>query len=383
MDDKKKDRLIKICDNINKSLGSKSSDKIITYIGDSEREPLKRILSGCDSLDDALGGGWPLGRIVEIYGSEGSGKTTLCYHAIKSFQESDVDGEVAWVDSEFSFDPDYAEQIGVDVNSILFHQPEYGEQALEVVRKLMSQKVGLIVVDSVAALTPRSEIEGDVGSHQMGAQARLMSQAMRMLTGDAGRNDVLLMFTNQERDKIGQIYGSKHTTPGGRALRFYSSIRLELRAIGQEKDGELPVAVRVKAITKKNKVAPPLRTTNYIITFGKGIDRIAGLFDDAVENKIIEKSGAWYSFNSERLGQGKQNALEILRSTPKYVDEISKRLKNEDENEEDNSDDKLKGKSKRGRKKKDEEKNVEENISEEQENEEENEEENDIGIEDV
>jgi len=374
MDDKKKERLKEICNNINKSLGSKSSDKIITYIGDSEREPLKRISSGCDQLDVALGGGWPLGRIVEIYGSESSGKTTLCYHAIKSFQDSDIGGEVAWVDSEFSFDPEYAQEIGVDVNSILFHQPEHGEQALDVVNKLMSQGVKLIVVDSVAALTPRAEIEGEMGSYHVGTHARLMSQAMRKLTGETSRNDVLLMFTNQERDKIGVMYGSKHTTPGGRALRFYSSIRLELRATGQEKDGDVSVAVRVKAITKKNKVAPPFRIANYIITFGKGIDRIAALFDDAVGSGIIEKSGAWYSFNSERLGQGKQNALEILRSTQKYVDEISKKLKDKDEAE----DDKPKKKSKKGSKKGFGVKKDEDDIAKDDGNED-----DDIGIEDV
>jgi recombination protein RecA len=334
VDTKKADRLRKICENINKSYnGGKDGNKIVTYIGDNEREPLKRISSGCPQLDEALGGGWPVGRIVEIYGSEGAGKTTLCYHAIESFQRENAEGEVAWIDSEFSFDPDYAEQIGVDVDSILFHQPENGEQALEVVARLMSQSVKLIIVDSVAALTPRAEIEGEMGAYHVGTQARLMSQAMRKLTGETSRNNVILMFTNQERDKIGVMYGSKHTTPGGRALRFYASIRLELRTMGQEKDGDRPVAVRVKAIAKKNKTAPPLRAANFVVTFGRGIDGIAGLLDVAVEKNVVEKAGAWYNFGELRLGQGKQNSLEFLRNSPETVEEIKQMVSQTDEGE--------------------------------------------------
>ena len=256
-----------------------------------------------------------------------SHNTSMCIHAMAEFQKKYPDQDVGWVDSEFSFDPDYAEKLGVVVDRVLFHQPETGEQGFDVVSKLIQNGVQFIVVDSVAALAPSVELQGDVGdSTRMAAQAALMSKALRRLAGEVGRADATLMFTNQMRDKIGVMWGEKSTTPGGRALRFYSSIRLEVKAIGQEKDGDVVVSNRVRGFCKKNKTGPPLKTANFVITFGIGIDNVSGVFDSAVENKVVKRSGTWFSFGDVRLGQGRANAVQFFRDNEDVFRELSESL---------------------------------------------------------
>ena len=332
MDKNREDRIKNICDSINKIYSKRndsSSSKVVTFLGSQERESIKRFSSGCIQLDEALGGGWPVGRLIEIYGSESSGKTSLCYHAVSEFQKAFPDDDIAWIDSEYAMDPDYAEKLDVDTDSIIFCQPESGDTALEVVRKLIQSGVKLIVIDSVAALTPKEELEGEITDSGGGiaVQARLMSRALRTLNGEAGRSGSTLIFTNQVRDKPGVMWGERSTTPGGRALKFYASIRVDLRIVGSDKDGEKVVSVRVKALVKKNKVAPPLRVTNFVITFGRGIDSVASIFDIAVENKIVSKKGAWYDYGNVRIGQGRANSLEFLRDNIDLFNEINEKVK--------------------------------------------------------
>src|SRR5690242_9095189 len=271
------------------------------------------ISTGAVSLDYALGiGGMPRGRVIEIFGPESSGKTTLALQVIAEAQKTG--GMAAFVDAEHALDAQYARKLGVDLDNLLVSQPDNGEQALEIVEVLVrSGGVDVVVVDSVAALVPRAEIEGEMGEAQMGLQARLMSQALRKLTGVVSKSKTCLIFINQLREKIGVMFGNPETTTGGRALKFYSSVRVDIRRIGAIKDGETMVGGRTRVKVVKNKLAPPFREAEFDIMYGEGISREGDLLDQAVERKIIEKSGTWFSYGSERLGQGRENAKAFLK----------------------------------------------------------------------
>ena len=279
---------------------------------------LDAISSGSLSLDAALGiGGFPRGRVIEIFGPESSGKTTLALHAIAETQK--LAGAAAFVDAEHALDANYARKLGVDVENLLVSQPDSGEQALEIAEVLIrSGAIDIVVVDSVAALVPRAELEGEMGDAQMGLQARLMSQALRKLTGIVSKSRTCLIFINQIREKIGVMFGNPETTTGGRALKFYASVRVDVRRIASIKDGDEVVGSRTKAKIVKNKVAPPFREAEFDILYGEGISREGDLLDLAVDKNIIEKSGAWFSFQGERLGQGRENARQFLKDNPDY-----------------------------------------------------------------
>ncbi|MEM8868756.1 MAG: recombinase RecA [Pseudomonadota bacterium] len=272
--------------------------------------------TGSLGLDIALGiGGLPKGRIVEVYGPESSGKTTLALHVIA--EEQKKGGVCAFVDAEHALDPQYAKKLGVDLNELLISQPDAGEQALEITETLVrSGAVSVVVVDSVAALTPKSELEGDMGDHQVGAQARLMSQAMRKLTGAINRSNCMVIFINQIRMKIGVMFGSPETTSGGNALKFYSSVRLDIRRIGSIKDRDETVGNQTRVKIVKNKVAPPFKQVEFDIMYGEGISKMGELVDLGVVAGVVEKSGSWYSFGDERIGQGRENAKNFLRENP-------------------------------------------------------------------
>src|SRR5688572_25979222 len=279
---------------------------------------LDAIPSGSLSLDAALGvSGYPRGRVIEIFGPESSGKTTLALHAIAEAQK--LGGAAAFVDAEHALDANYSRKLGVDVENLLVSQPDSGEQALEITEVLIrSGAVDIVVVDSVAALVPRAELEGEMGDAQMGLQARLMSQALRKLTGIVSKSKTCLIFINQIRDKIGVMFGSPETTTGGRALKFYASVRLDVRRIASIKDGDEVVGNRTKAKIVKNKVAPPFREAEFDIMYGEGISREGELLDLAVEKNVVDKSGAWFSFQGERLGQGRENARQFLKDNHDY-----------------------------------------------------------------
>ena len=279
---------------------------------------LDAIPSGSLSLDIALGvGGFPRGRVIEIFGPESSGKTTLALHVIAEAQK--CGGTAAFVDAEHALDANYARKLGVDVDNLLVSQPDSGEQALEITEVLIrSGAIDIVVVDSVAALVPRAELEGEMGEAQMGLQARLMSQALRKLTGIVSKSKTCLVFINQIREKIGVMFGSPETTTGGRALKFYSSIRVDVRRIASIKDGDEVVGSRTKAKIVKNKVAPPFREAEFDILYGEGISKEGDLLDLAVEKNIVDKSGAWFSFQGERLGQGRENARQFLKDNHDY-----------------------------------------------------------------
>jgi recombination protein RecA len=279
---------------------------------------LEAISSGSISLDAALGvGGYPRGRVIEIFGPESSGKTTLSLHAIAEAQRNG--GTAAFVDAEHALDASYARKLGVDIDNLLVSQPDSGEQALEITEVLIrSGAIDIVVVDSVAALVPRAELEGEMGEAQMGLQARLMSQALRKLTGIVSKSKTTLVFINQIREKIGVMFGNPETTTGGRALKFYSSVRVDVRRIASIKDGDEVIGSRTKAKIVKNKVAPPFREAEFDILYGEGISREGDLLDLAVEKNIIEKSGAWFSFQGERLGQGRENARQFLKEHHDY-----------------------------------------------------------------
>ena len=299
----------------------------VMRMGDQKRERIPAISTGSLGLDIALGiGGLPKGRIVEIYGPESSGKTTLTLSVIAQAQKQGA--TCAFVDAEHALDPDYAEKLGVNVDDLLVSQPDTGEQALEITDMLVrSGAVNVVIVDSVAALVPKAEIEGEMGDAHVGLQARLMSQALRKITGNVKNANCLVMFVNQIRMKIGVMFGSPETTTGGNALKFYASVRLDIRRIGSIKKGDEVVGNETKVKVVKNKVSPPFREAFFDILYGQGISRQGEIIDLGVDAKIVEKSGAWYSYNGEKIGQGKDNAREYLRENPDIAEEIENKVR--------------------------------------------------------
>lgn len=299
----------------------------IMRLGSDERENIPTIPTGVLSIDLALGvGGFPRGRVTEIYGPESSGKTTLALHVIAMAQK--LGGNAAFIDAEHALDTSYAERLGVDVDNLLISQPDFGEQALEITEILMrSGGIDVIVIDSVAALVPRAEIDGNVGDQHVGLQARLMSHAMRKFTGVLKRTNTVLIFINQIRMKIGVMFGNPETTTGGNALKFYSSIRIDIRRMTQIKDGQEVIGNRTKVKVVKNKVAPPFKLAEFDIVYGEGISKIGDLLDLGVEHGLVDKSGAWYSYQDERIGQGRENAKTFLKEHPDMVADIDNKLR--------------------------------------------------------
>ncbi len=299
----------------------------VMRLGDDVRAPIEVIPTGSIALDIALGiGGLPRGRVVEIYGPESSGKTTVALHAIANAQKAG--GIAAFIDAEHALDPDYAQKLGVDTDGLLVSQPDTGEQALEIADMLIrSGALDIIVIDSVAALVPRAEIEGEMGDSHVGLQARLMSQALRKLTGALNTSKTTAIFINQLREKIGVMFGSPETTSGGKALKFYASIRLDVRRIETLKDGQEAVGNRVRVKVVKNKMSPPFRQAEMDLMFGSGISREGGLIDVGVDEGFVRKAGAWYTYEGDQLGQGKENARAFLRDNPDLTDELEKRIK--------------------------------------------------------
>ena len=299
----------------------------IMRLGSKETENIPVISTGALSLDIALGvGGLPKGRITEVYGPESSGKTTLALHVVAEAQRAG--GTAAFIDAEHALDTSYAGRLGVDIDNLLVSQPDYGEQALEIAEILIrSGGVDVIVIDSVAALVPKAEIDGNVGDAHVGLQARLMSQAMRKFTGVLNRSNTILIFINQIRMKIGVMFGNPETTTGGNALKFYSSLRLDIRRMGQIKEGNDIIGNRTKVKVVKNKVAPPFKETEFDIIYGEGISKIGDLLDLAVNLEIVDKSGSWYSFKEERIGQGRENAKKFLADQPEMCQEIENRVR--------------------------------------------------------
>jgi recombination protein RecA len=299
----------------------------IMRMGEKTTMAVEAIPTGALALDLALGvGGLPRGRVVEIYGPESSGKSTLAMHVVAEAQRNG--GICAYIDAEHAMDPVYARAIGVDVDELLISQPDTGEQALEITDMLIrSGALDVVVIDSVAALTPRAEIEGEMGDAHVGLQARLMSQALRKLTANLNKSNTIAVFINQLREKIGVMFGSPETTPGGRALKFYSSVRLDIRRIESIKDGVEVVGSRTRVKVVKNKVAPPFRQAEFDIMYGKGISREGSLLDIGVDLGIVKKSGAWYTYDGEQLGQGRENAKTFLAENPEVMVEISERIR--------------------------------------------------------
>ncbi|NDD64595.1 MAG: recombinase RecA [Acidobacteria bacterium] len=309
--------------NIEKQFGKGA----IMRLGDQKVDEIPVISTSSIGVDAAIGvGGFPRGRIIEVYGPESSGKTTLALHVVSEAQKAG--GIAAYVDAEHALDASYAEKLGVNINDLFVSQPDSGEQALEITESLVrSNAVDVVVVDSVAALTPRSELEGDMGDSLPGLQARLMSQALRKLTAVVGRSNTCLIFINQIREKIGVMFGSPETTTGGRALKFYSTLRLDIRRVTQIKEGENIIGNRTKVKVVKNKVAPPFREAEFDILYGEGISRLGEIIDLGVENKIIEKSGSWFSYKGERLGQGRENVRNLLRENRDLSGRIESELR--------------------------------------------------------
>jgi len=298
----------------------------IMQLGDSATLDVQGISTGALSLDIALGGkGLPRGRIIEIFGPESSGKTTVALHAIAEAQK--LGGVAAFIDAEHALDPSWAKRLGVDLEGLLVSQPSNGEEALKIAEMLVkSNAVDIIVIDSVAALVPRSEVEGEIGDTHVGLQARLMSQAMRILTPTVSRTKTMIVFINQIRQKIGVMFGNPETTSGGLALKFYSSVRLEIRKVTGVKEGEETVGARVRVKVVKNKIAPPFKQCEFDLMFDRGISREGDLIDMAIEDKVIDKSGAWINYGELRLGQGRENAKQYLREHPKLMTEITKKV---------------------------------------------------------
>ncbi|WP_219108012.1 recombinase RecA [Austwickia sp. TVS 96-490-7B] len=299
----------------------------VMRLGDDVRPPIEVIPTGSIALDVALGiGGLPRGRIVEIYGPESSGKTTVALHAVANAQKAG--GIAAFIDAEHALDPEYAKKLGVDTDALLVSQPDTGEQALEIADMLIrSGALDIIVIDSVAALVPRAEIEGEMGDSHVGLQARLMSQALRKITGALNSTGTTAIFINQLREKIGVMFGSPETTTGGKALKFYASVRMDVRRIETLKDGSEPVGNRTRCKVVKNKVSPPFKQAEFDIIYGQGISREGGLIDMGVEHGFVRKSGAWYTYEGDQLGQGKENARNFLRDNPGLADELERKIK--------------------------------------------------------
>jgi recombination protein RecA len=313
----------------------------VMCLGEDTHMKIDVVSSGCLSLDIALGvGGYPKGRIIEIYGPESSGKTTFALQAIAEVQK--LGGRAAFIDAEHALDPDYARRLGVKTNELLLSQPDTGEQALEICEALVrSEAISIIVIDSVAALVPQAEIDGEMGDSHVGLQARLMSQALRKLSGTINKTNTIAIFINQLREKVGVMFGNPETTPGGRALKFYSSIRLDIRRNEQIKIGDKIVGNKTTIKVVKNKVAPPFKSATVEIMYGEGVSKEGELIDLGVEAGIVDKAGAWFSYQGEKLGQGKENVKLLLRDNPELRDEIEKRVRdfygitlNNDENKE-------------------------------------------------
>ncbi len=298
----------------------------VMRMGDKKHEKIPAIPTGSLGLDIALGiGGLPRGRIVEIYGPESSGKTTLTLEVIAQCQK--LGGTAAFIDAEHALDPIYAEKLGVNVDELLVSQPDTGEQALEVADIMVSSGgIDILVIDSVAALVPKAEIEGEMGDHHVGLQARLMSQALRKITGNVKKSNTLVIFINQIRHKIGVMFGSPETTAGGNALKFYASVRMDIRRIGTVKDGDEAVGNETRVKVVKNKVSPPFKQAEFQILYNKGINRLGELIDKGSDLDIIEKAGAWYSYNGEKIGQGKANSIEFLKENPELLETIEKQV---------------------------------------------------------
>src|SRR5690242_8191674 len=309
--------------NIERQFGKGS----VMRLGDEGRAPVEVIPTGSIALDVALGiGGLPRGRIVEIYGPESSGKTSLALHVVANAQKAG--GIAAFVDAEHALDPEYARKLGVDTDALLVSQPDTGEQALEITDMLIrSGAIDIVVIDSVAALVPRAEIEGEMGDSHVGLQARLMSQALRKMTGAINQTKTTAIFINQLREKIGVMFGSPETTTGGRALKFYASVRLDVRRIETLKDGTEAVGNRMRVKVVKNKVSPPFKVADMDLLYGQGISKEGGLIDLGVEHGFVRKSGAWYTYEGDQLGQGKENARNFLKANPDMADGIEKKIK--------------------------------------------------------
>jgi recombination protein RecA len=324
MDDNKVKALTAALSQIEKQFGKGS----IMRLGESNMaQDIQAVSTGSLGLDIALGiGGLPRGRVVEIYGPESSGKTTLTLSVIAQMQR--VGGTAAFIDAEHALDPQYAQKLGVNISELLISQPDNGEQALEIADMLVrSGSVDVVVIDSVAALVPKAEIEGEMGEPQMGLQARLMSQALRKLTANIKRSNTLVIFINQIRMKIGVMFGNPETTTGGNALKFYASVRIDIRRIGSIKKGDEVIGSETRAKVVKNKVAPPFRQADFDILYGEGISREGEIIELGVNHRIVEKSGAWYSYNGDRIGQGKDNAREYLKDHPEMAQEIESRVR--------------------------------------------------------
>src|SRR5687768_15681193 len=310
-------------DKIEKDYGKGS----VMMMNEKSMEPMEVVSTGSIGLDSALGvGGFPKGRIIEIYGPESSGKTTIAIHVIAEAQKKG--GMCAIIDAEHAFDSNYAQKLGVDVDNLLISQPDYGEQALEIAdRLILSGALDVVVIDSVAALVPKGELEGEMGDSKMGLQARLMSQALRKLTATISKTNTICIFINQLREKIGVMFGNPETTTGGNALKFYASVRLDIRRLAQIKDGEEAVGNRVKVKVVKNKVAPPFRQAEFDIVFGEGISKMGEIIDMGVELGVIQKSGSWFSYDTTKLGQGREAVKQLLADNPELAAELEKKIR--------------------------------------------------------
>ena len=322
-----KDKKIKILEATVDEIKGRFGDGAIMKLGDAKHVDVDSIPTGSISLDLALGvGGMPKGRIIEVFGPESGGKTTLALHIVAEAQKRG--GLAAFIDAEHALDPEYAQKIGVKINDLLISQPDTGEQALEILESLVkSSAIDVVVIDSVAALTPRAEIEGEMGQHHIGLQARLMSQALRKLTAIVAKSNTTVIFINQIRIKIGVMFGNPEDTPGGKALKFYSSVRLELRRSAQIKQGDQIIGNRIKAKVVKNKVAAPFKQTEFDIFYNEGISKLADIVNTGVNAGVINRAGAWFNYNKEKLGQGIEGAKAYLKENPKLTAEIVKEIK--------------------------------------------------------